>query len=99
MSPLNKLLSPFVDYYETDDEVTTTGVLKLDSVGYPSRTILNRLVDFKSGRGKYSYQRVQELERSYDITWWFTTVNLIPQVDDNFVPIGQLQRCQTDYQV
>ena len=56
-----QVVDAILDYYESDScEVTTTGVRSwCDSVGYPSRPILNRLADFKSGRGKYTLQRIQ----------------------------------------
>ena len=88
-----QIVEGILNYYETDScEVTTTGVRAwCDSVGYPSRTILNRLADFKSGRGKYSLQRVQELESTFEASPDMPVVNLIPQTDDNFVPFGNFK--------
>ena len=88
-----QIVEGILNYYESDSlEVTTVGVRSwCDSVGYPSRTILNRLADFKSGRGKYSLQRVQELEATFEASPDLPTVNLIPQVDDNFVPFGNFK--------
>ena len=88
-----QIVEGILNYYETDScEVTTTGVRAwCDSVGYPSRPILNRLADYKCGRGKYHLQRVQELEATFEASPDVPTVDLIPQTDDNFVPFGNFK--------
>jgi hypothetical protein len=94
----DQIVEGLLNYYETDSaEVTTDGVRSwCDSVGYPYRPILNRLADFKSGRGKYSLQRLQavaELEQQYDApaAERVTYESLVPAVDQNFVPFGNFK--------
>ena len=56
-------------------------------------TILSRLSGYKSGRGKYSLERVQQLEQSYEAPAVEPTEvqNLVPVVDDLFVPFGNFK--------
>ena len=84
----DQIVEGLLNYYETDSaEVTTDGVRSwCDSVGYPHRPILNRLADFKSGRGRYSIQRLQavaDLEQQYDAPSAepVTYQSLVPAVD------------------
>ena len=87
-----QVVDAILDYYETNScEVTTVGVRSwCDSVGYPSRPILNRLADFKSGRGKYTLQRIQELEATFEASP-DVPGTLVPEQDVNFVPFGNFK--------
>ena len=94
----DQIVEGLLNYYETNAaEVTTDGVRSwCDSVGYPYRPILNRLADFKSGRGRYSIQRLQavaELEQQYDAPAAepVSYQSLVPAVDQNFVPFGNFK--------
>ena len=62
-------------------------------VGYTSSTILARLAPYKSGRGKYSLERVQQLEQSYDAPAVESTEakDLVPLTDELFVPFGNFK--------
>ena len=61
--------------------------------GYTPSTILARLAPYKSGRGKYALERIQQLEQSYDAPAVEPTEqdNIVPVVDDKFVPFGNFK--------
>ena len=90
-----QIIDGLLDYYNTDSaEVRTAGVKQWASeVGYTATTILARLAPYKSGRGRYSLSRIQELEEAYDAPAVEPNqvVNLIPQVDTNFVSFGNFK--------
>ena len=89
-----QIVDSILDYFNSNNaEVTRAGIIQwCDDTGYVASTILNKLADYKSGRGKYRLERVQQLEQSYDAPAAQPAVEstntLIPQVDDNFVPFG-----------
>ena len=84
-----QLKDAILDYFESNNiELTTAGIRSFsEHYDYSRYAVANRLVDFKSGRGKYSLERIQQLEQTYDASP-DAPINLIPQVDDNFVPFG-----------
>ena len=89
----DEIVNQVLDYYESNNaEVTTSGIKSwCDSVGYSHFSILNKLADYKSGRGKFTLQRLQDvaqLEETYEKS---PSVSLIPEVDDNFVPFGNFK--------
>ena len=90
-----QIVESILDYYESNQAtVTTAGVRQWASdVGYTPSTILARLANFKSGRGKYSLQRLQALEDQYDAPAVEPTESkdLVPTVDDLFVPFGNFK--------
>ena len=90
-----QIIEALLVYYNSDAvTVTTAGVKQwAGEVGYTSSTILARLAPYKSGRGKYSLERVQQLEQSYDAPAVESTEakNLVPMTDELFVPFGNFK--------
>ena len=73
-------------------EITTAQLKDYShNVGVSLPTLKNRLNDYKSGRGKYSLERIQKLEAAFDATPSTNNVNLVPSTDDNFVPFGNFK--------
>ena len=90
-----QIIESILDYFCTNEAtVTTAGVRQwAESVGYTPSTILARLANFKSGRGKYSLQRLQELEQQFDAPAVepVETKDLVPAIDELFVPFGNFK--------
>ena len=90
-----QIVESILDYFESNSAtVTTAGVRQwADSVGYTPSTILARLANFKSGRGKYSLQRLQALEDQYEAPAVEPTEakDLVPVTDELFVPFGNFK--------
>ena len=90
-----QIVESILDYYESNSAtVTTAGVRQwADSVGYTASTILARLANFKSGRGKYSLQRLQALEEQYEAPAVepAEAKDLVPLTDELFVPFGNFK--------
>ena len=70
-------------------ETVTTAQVRLwaEGNGYKPLTILNRIADNKSGRGKYTFA-VQQLEKTFAASPAPVLDSLVPAKDDNFVPFG-----------
>ena len=90
-----QIIESVLDYYECDSCVCTTAGIKqwAEDMGYTSTTILARLAPYKSGRGKYALERIQQLEQQYDAPAVepTETKDLVPVVDELFVPFGNFK--------
>ena len=90
-----QIIESLLDYYNSNAvTVTTAGVKQwAEENGYTPTTILARLAPYKSGRGKYALERMQQLEQSYDAPAVepTETKDLVPTVDDLFVPFGNFK--------
>ena len=90
-----QIIESLLDYYNSNAvTVTTAGVKQwAEEQGYTPTTILARLTPYKSGRGKYALERMQQLEQSYDAPAVEPTESkdLVPAVDELFVPFGNFK--------
>ena len=90
-----QIIDGILNYYNSDAvTVTTAGVRQwCGEHGYSAPTILSRLSTYKSGRGKYSLERIQQLESTYETSAVESTQlkDLIPPVDELFVPFGNFK--------
>ena len=90
-----QIIESLLDYYNSNAiTVTTAGVKQwAEENGYTPTTILARLAPYKSGRGKYALERMQQLEQSYDAPAVepTETKDLVPAVDELFVPFGNFK--------
>ena len=90
-----QIIESLLDYYNSNKAtVTRAGVSQWCSdTGYTLSTILARLAPFKSGRGKYTLDRIQKLEEQFESPSVEPTEvkDLTPSVDELFVPFGNFK--------
>lgn len=90
-----QIVDGILNYYNSNAVTVTTADVRqwCSDCGYTPSTILSRLASYKSGRGKYSLERIQQLEQSYEAPAVESTEvqNLVPPVDELFVPFGNFK--------
>ena len=92
LSP-QQLVDEILTWYGSDAiELTTAGIKAFsEEFEYSRYAVANRLAEFKASRGKYTLERIQKLEAAFDATPTPSSVNLVPETDDNFVPFGNFK--------